>query len=135
MNLAVSYLWSLHLLLVVADQHIESQKVGVKNVVFDSPVADLVWLSPENRVVLARTHNGMKIPSNCWLFVTCRPFIQEREQRGRMEGYLRWNFGSSASECGVAPFVRVCVNRWYFGEPERQGFGFDLNEQTDSLYE
>ncbi len=58
MNIAISYLCLLPLLLVSADQHIDSKKVAVKEVVFDSPVADLIWLSPENRVVLARTHNG-----------------------------------------------------------------------------
>jgi hypothetical protein len=45
--------------LVASDTHID-KKVSVKEVVFDSPVAELVWLEPENRVVLARTHNGMQ---------------------------------------------------------------------------
>jgi hypothetical protein len=45
--------------LVAGDTHID-KKVSVKEVVFDSPVAELVWLEPENRVVLARTHNGMQ---------------------------------------------------------------------------
>lgn len=47
----------LTLALVSGDTHID-KKVSVKEVVFDSPVADLVWLGPQNNVVLARTHNG-----------------------------------------------------------------------------
>lgn len=46
--------------LVSGDTHID-KKVSVKEVVFDSPVADLVWLAPDNQVVLARTHNGMRV--------------------------------------------------------------------------
>lgn len=42
----------------MGDTHID-RKVSVKEVVFDSPVSDIIWLAPENRVVLARTHNGM----------------------------------------------------------------------------
>ncbi len=49
----------LFLPLVLGDTHID-KKVSVKEVVFDSPVADMVWLEPENRIVMARTHNGMK---------------------------------------------------------------------------
>lgn len=48
----------LYLPFVMGDTHVD-KKVSVKEVVFDSPVADLVWLEPENRIVLARTHNGM----------------------------------------------------------------------------
>jgi hypothetical protein len=54
----ISCLLCLPLLLVSGDTHIDNKKVAVKEVVFDSPVADLIWLAPENRIVLARTHNG-----------------------------------------------------------------------------
>ena len=47
----------LTLSLVLGDTHID-KKVSVKEVVFDSPVGDLVWLGPQNNIVLARTHNG-----------------------------------------------------------------------------
>jgi hypothetical protein len=43
---------------VISDTHVE-RKVSVKEVVFDSPVADIIWLEPGNRTVLARSHNGM----------------------------------------------------------------------------
>jgi hypothetical protein len=42
----------------IADTHID-KKVSVKEVVFDSPVSDLLWCEPDDRVVLARTSNGM----------------------------------------------------------------------------
>jgi hypothetical protein len=45
--------------IVLGDTHID-KKVSVKEVVFDSPVADIVWLDPDNRIVLARSHNGME---------------------------------------------------------------------------
>jgi hypothetical protein len=46
------------LVTVAADTHID-KKVAVKEVVFDSPVADLIWCDPDDRVVLARTSSGM----------------------------------------------------------------------------
>jgi hypothetical protein len=46
------------LVTVTADTHID-KKVAVKEVVFDSPVADLIWCDPDDRVVLARTSSGM----------------------------------------------------------------------------
>ena len=54
----LTYVFFVLLTLATADKHID-KKVSVKEVVFDSPVADLIWLEPENRVVLARTHEGM----------------------------------------------------------------------------
>ena len=72
----------LTLTLVLGDTHID-RKVSVKEVVFDSPVAELVWLAPENRVVLARTHNGndsmFRLPQPSYSFA-CRSLISEREQ-------------------------------------------------------
>ena len=59
----INWFYLVPLLAISADTHID-KKVSVKEVVFDSPVADLVWLSPENRVVLARTHQGMFSGSN-----------------------------------------------------------------------
>ena len=59
-----SMLVSLCLLIAVyvsADTHID-KKVAVKEVVFDSPVADLVWLEPNDNIVLARTTNGTHFP-------------------------------------------------------------------------
>lgn len=47
----------LTLSLVAGDTHID-KKVSVKEVVFDSPVADIVWCAPGNTTVLARTHSG-----------------------------------------------------------------------------
>ena len=46
--------------MVAGDTHID-KKVSVKEVVFDSPVSQLVWLEPDNKIVLARTHSGMKM--------------------------------------------------------------------------
>lgn len=53
----IGYLSLFTLSLVLGDTHID-KKVSVKEVVFDSPVADIIWMAPENRVVLARTHSG-----------------------------------------------------------------------------
>ena len=47
-------------MLVSADTHID-KRVSVKEVVFDSPISELIWLAPDDRVVLARTHQGMWI--------------------------------------------------------------------------
>ena len=49
---------SLLVVAVLADTHID-KKVAVKETVFDSPVADLLWCDPDDRIVLARTSNGM----------------------------------------------------------------------------
>ena len=64
------------LLLVAAfaDTHID-KKVAVKEVVFDSPVADLIWCDPDDRNVLARTSSGMYLLFSVSLFSTCRTFI------------------------------------------------------------
>ncbi len=59
----------------VGDTHID-KKVSVKEVVFDSPVADIVWLEPDNRIVLARTHHGMYNISRCF-DAACRPALSQ----------------------------------------------------------
>jgi hypothetical protein len=72
---------------VLGDTHID-KKVSVKEVVFDSPVADIVWLDPDNRVVLARSHNGMETEMISYYPFACRSSLQKREQRRFMEGHF-----------------------------------------------
>ena len=72
---------------VIADTHID-KKVAVKEVVFDSPVADLIWCDPDDRIVLARTSSGMYPLFSMEYISTCRTFIQKRQQRGRLEGHF-----------------------------------------------
>lgn len=76
----LTYVFAVFLALVGADTHVD-KKVSVKEVVFDSPVADLIWLAPENRVVLARTHEGMFFLYFCLIRNACRSFISQRQQR------------------------------------------------------
>jgi hypothetical protein len=68
---------AISLLIIVyasADTHID-KKVAVKEVVFDSPVADLIWLEPDDRVVLARTTNGTHSPKIQLYMSACRSII------------------------------------------------------------
>lgn len=41
-----------------SNKHVD-KKVSVKEVVFDSAVADIFWFAPENTVVIVRTEKGI----------------------------------------------------------------------------
>mmetsp|Transcript_55401 Transcript_55401/g.129702 ORF Transcript_55401/g.129702 Transcript_55401/m.129702 type:complete len:849 (-) Transcript_55401:182-2728(-) len=56
----MSFLWlrTLAIFLCIAASHAGSKKVSVKEVVFDSAVADIKWLGPEAKIVLLQTQKG-----------------------------------------------------------------------------
>lgn len=70
------YFCLLSIYTVNGDTHLD-RKVSVKEVVFDSPVADIIWLEPGNRTVIARTHNGMIISLHQSNGFACRSLIPQ----------------------------------------------------------